>query len=166
MHRHATTGRCCLCCAASALWQLSAVDVESDPMTSGMALEAAVLYLACGLAELRAAPQNTEHVVRQLEHATAQWRFARADVNLADASRFVPTAIVTTRDSLLRKTDRLTGDFRAVSRRRSLTPRAHGSKRKDHRDGTAVARHPPEAPRLAAYRRLEMAWAVRWRTAA
>ncbi len=133
-------------------------------MTSGMALEAAVLYLACGLAELRAAPQNTEHVVRQLEHATAQWRFARAGVNLADASRFVPTAIVTTRDSLLRKTDRLTGGFR--SRRRSLTPRAHGFKRKDHRDGTAAARHPPAAPRLAAYRQLEMVWAVRWRTAA
>ena len=52
---------------------------------------------------LNKAPQNTEAINRQLEQIAAQWRFAQAGFSLADDSRFVPTVIVTTSDSLLRR---------------------------------------------------------------
>ena len=53
----------------------------------------------------RAEQGAAEHraINRQLEQIAAQWRFARAGFSLADDSRFVPTVIVTTSDSLLRR---------------------------------------------------------------
>ncbi|MGK9065795.1 type IV pili methyl-accepting chemotaxis transducer N-terminal domain-containing protein [Stutzerimonas chloritidismutans] len=77
--------------------------------------EAAVGEFERGLDELRQAPQNTQTVIRQLEQVEAQWRFARAGFTLADQSRFVPTVIVTTSDSLLRKMEQLTHDYEQLA---------------------------------------------------
>lgn len=77
--------------------------------------DAAVAEFERGLEELNKAPQNTEAINRQLEQIAAQWRFARAGFSLADDSRFVPTVIVTTSDSLLRKIEQLTLDYERLA---------------------------------------------------
>lgn len=77
--------------------------------------DAAVAEFERGLDELNKAPQNTEQINRKLEKIGSQWRFARAGFSLADDSRFVPTVIVTTSDSLLRKFDELTLDYERLA---------------------------------------------------
>lgn len=64
-----------------------------------------------GLSELHAAKQNTEEINDRLEHISNQWRFARVGFQLAHDSRYVPTVIVTTSDSLLQKLEALTADY-------------------------------------------------------
>ena len=77
--------------------------------------DAAVAEFERSLDELNKAPQNTEQINQQLEKIASQWRFARAGFSLADDSRFVPTVIVTTSDSLLRKFDELTLDYERLA---------------------------------------------------
>lgn len=77
--------------------------------------DAAVAEFERGLEELNKAPQNTEQINQQLEKIVSQWRFARAGFSLADESRFVPTVIVTTSDSLLRKFEELTLDYERLA---------------------------------------------------
>lgn len=76
---------------------------------------AAVAEFERSLDELNKAPQNTEQINLKLEKIASQWRFARAGFSLADDSRFVPTVIVTTSDSLLRKFDELTLDYERLA---------------------------------------------------
>jgi len=64
-----------------------------------------------GLAELQGARQNTEQINDRLVQISNQWRFARAGFQLADDSRYVPTVIVTTSESLLTKLEALTADY-------------------------------------------------------
>ena len=89
-------------------WKLPDAQLHSQ-------FDEAVAEFERGLDELRKAPQNTESVVRQLEQVTAQWRFARAGFDLAENSQYVPTVIVTTSDSLLRKMEQLTEDYKRLA---------------------------------------------------
>lgn len=89
-------------------WKLPEQRLRED-------FDAAVAEFERGLEELNKAPQNTEAINRQLEQIAAQWRFARAGFSLADDSRFVPTVIVTTSDSLLRKIEQLTLDYERLA---------------------------------------------------
>ena len=89
-------------------WKLPEQRLRED-------FDAAVAEFERGLDELNNAPQNTEAINRQLEQIAAQWRFARAGFSLADDSRFVPTVIVTTSDSLLRKIEQLTLDYERLA---------------------------------------------------
>ncbi|MGY8821936.1 MAG: type IV pili methyl-accepting chemotaxis transducer N-terminal domain-containing protein [Pseudomonadales bacterium] len=89
-------------------WKLPEQRLRSD-------FDAAVTEFEHGLNELKAAPQNTAQIVSQLEKIDTQWRFARAGFTLADDSRFVPTVIVTTSDSLLRKLEQLTLDYERLA---------------------------------------------------
>ena len=89
-------------------WKLPDPRLRSD-------FDAAVSEFERGQAELQKAPQNTEEIRRQLEQIDTQWRFARAGFSLADDSRFVPTVIVTTSDSLLRKIEQLTLDYERLA---------------------------------------------------
>jgi len=89
-------------------WKLPAPRLRDD-------FETAVNEFESGLAELNKAPQNTDEIKRQLGKIEAQWRFARAGFTLADDSRFVPTVIVTTSDSLLRKLEQLTLDYERLA---------------------------------------------------
>lgn len=77
--------------------------------------DAAVTEFERGLDELNKAPQNTEQINSQLEKIASQWKFARAGFSLAEDSRFVPTVIVTTSDSLLRKFDELTLEYERLA---------------------------------------------------
>ncbi|MFP5338216.1 MAG: type IV pili methyl-accepting chemotaxis transducer N-terminal domain-containing protein [Gammaproteobacteria bacterium] len=90
-------------------WKLPDPRLRSD-------FDAAVSEFERGQAELQKAPQNTEEIRRQLEQIDTQWRFARAGFSLADDSRFVPTVIVTTSDSLLRKIEQLTLAYERLAR--------------------------------------------------
>jgi len=89
-------------------WKLPEQRLRSD-------FDAAVAEFERGLDELNKAPQNTEQINRQLDQIGAQWRFARAGFSLADDARFVPTVIVTTSDSLLRKIEQLTLDYERLA---------------------------------------------------
>ncbi|WP_415845639.1 type IV pili methyl-accepting chemotaxis transducer N-terminal domain-containing protein [Stutzerimonas zhaodongensis] len=89
-------------------WKLPDAKLRSN-------FDAAVMEFERGLEELRKAPQNTDTVRRQLEQVTAQWRFARAGFNLAEDAQYVPTVIVTTSDSLLRKMEKLTEDYQHLA---------------------------------------------------
>ncbi|TLX56835.1 hypothetical protein DN824_14120 [Stutzerimonas nosocomialis] len=77
--------------------------------------EAAVEEFDRGLQELQAAPQNNERIKQQLDQAISQWRFAQAGFSLADDSRFVPTVIVTTCESLLKKMEELTREYERLA---------------------------------------------------
>ena len=89
-------------------WELPGSQLRSQ-------FDEAVAEFERGLDELRKAPQNTKPVTRQLEQVAAQWRFARAGFNLAEDSRYVPTVIVTTSDSLLRKMEQLTNEYQHLA---------------------------------------------------
>lgn len=89
-------------------WKLPDAQLNSK-------FDAAVAEFERGLDELRKAPQNTDSVMRQLEQVSAQWRFARAGFNLAEDSQYVPTVIVTTSDSLLRKMEKLTEAYQRLA---------------------------------------------------
>ncbi|OCX93690.1 MAG: hypothetical protein BFD77_11765 [Pseudomonas sp. CO183] len=89
-------------------WKLPEQRLRGD-------FDAAVAEFERGLEELQKAPQNTEQISRQLEQIDTQWRFARAGFSLADDARFVPTVIVTTSDSLLRKIEQLTLDYERLA---------------------------------------------------
>lgn len=89
-------------------WKLPEQRLRGD-------FDAAVAEFERGLDELNKAPQNTEQINRQLDQIGAQWRFARAGFSLADDARFVPTVIVTTSDSLLRKIEQLTLDYERLA---------------------------------------------------
>ncbi len=89
-------------------WKLPDARLRDD-------FETAVAEFDRGLQELRAAPQNSEQINRQLEQAATQWRFAQAGFSLADDSRFVPTVIVTTTESLLRRMEALTRDYERLA---------------------------------------------------
>ena len=89
-------------------WKLPEQRLRGD-------FDAAVAEFERGLDELNKAPQNSEQINRQLDQIGAQWRFARAGFSLADDARFVPTVIVTTSDSLLRKIEQLTLDYERLA---------------------------------------------------
>ncbi len=60
------------------------------------------------LQELQQAPQNTEAIAKGLQQAEAQWRFTRAGIKLSADSRYVPTVVSTTTETLLWQMNDLT----------------------------------------------------------
>ncbi len=97
--------RCAYSAAArSDCWKLPDADLQRKFTT-------AVDEFDKGLAELQGARQNTEQINDRLVQISNQWRFARAGFQLADDSRYVPTVIVTTSESLLTKLEALTADY-------------------------------------------------------
>jgi hypothetical protein len=66
------------------------------------------------LQELQQASQNTPGIAKGLQQAEAQWRFARAGFNLSEDSRYVPTVIATTTETLLWQMNELTSQYEGV----------------------------------------------------
>lgn len=66
------------------------------------------------LLELQQASQNTPQIAKGLSQAEAQWRFTRAGFNLASDSRYVPTVISTTTETLLWQMHELTNQYEGV----------------------------------------------------
>jgi hypothetical protein len=66
------------------------------------------------LQELQQARQNTPAIAKGLQQAEAQWRFTRAGFNLSADSRFVPTVIATTSETLLWQMNELTSQYEGV----------------------------------------------------
>ncbi|MCF7202911.1 type IV pili methyl-accepting chemotaxis transducer N-terminal domain-containing protein [Pseudomonas oligotrophica] len=89
-------------------WNLPEPGLEREFVT-------AVEEFDQGLAELRGAKQNSATINQRLEQIGNQWRFARAGFQLAEQSRYVPTVIVTTSDSLLQKLEALTADYATLA---------------------------------------------------
>ncbi|WP_439859250.1 type IV pili methyl-accepting chemotaxis transducer N-terminal domain-containing protein [Pseudomonas sp. MBLB4136] len=60
------------------------------------------------LQELQQASQNTTEIAASLKRAEAQWRFTRAGFDLSADSRYVPTVVSTTTETLLWQMNDLT----------------------------------------------------------
>ena len=76
--------------------------------------EQAVAEFERALGELQQARQNTPSISKGLQQAEAQWRFTRAGFNLASDSRYVPTVIATTTETLLWQMHELTNQYEGV----------------------------------------------------
>ncbi len=66
------------------------------------------------LGKLQSAEQNTPAIKLALQKAEAQWSFSRAGFRLSGDSRFVPTLITTTTETLLRQMQDLTSAYEGV----------------------------------------------------
>jgi hypothetical protein len=63
---------------------------------------------------LQKAPQNTSEINTGLQKVDAQWRFSQAGFKLSEQSRYVPTVIVTTTDTLTGQMNNLTLQYEKV----------------------------------------------------
>ncbi|SDH96146.1 Type IV pili methyl-accepting chemotaxis transducer N-term [Pseudomonas benzenivorans] len=78
------------------------------------AFNQAVEEFDLALQELQQAHQNTPAIAKGLEQAEAQWRFSRAGFKLSTDSRYVPTVIATTSETLLWQMNELTNQYEGV----------------------------------------------------
>ncbi len=88
-------------------WRLPVNDLQGQ-------FEQAVSEFERALGELQQAQQNTPAIRQGLQQAEAQWRFTRAGFNLASDSRYVPTVIATTTETLLWQMHELTNQYEGV----------------------------------------------------
>ncbi|MFV0454062.1 MAG: type IV pili methyl-accepting chemotaxis transducer N-terminal domain-containing protein [Pseudomonas sp.] len=92
-------------------WHLPAEQLRTE-------FDTAVQEFDQGIKDLRRAPQNTTEINQRLDQIATQWRFAQAGFSLASDSRYVPTVIVTTTETLLRKVNELTGRYEELANAR------------------------------------------------
>lgn len=90
-------------------WRLPGDDLERQ-------FQQAVDEFDLALNELLNAPQNTPEISAALHKVEAQWTFSRAGFRLSKDSRYVPTVITTTTETLLRQMNELTSAYEAVMR--------------------------------------------------
>lgn len=90
-------------------WRLPGADLEQQ-------FEQAVDEFERALSELQNAPQNTPQINAALRKVEAQWSFSRAGFRLSNDSRYVPTVITTTTETLLRQMHELTSAYEALMR--------------------------------------------------
>lgn len=88
-------------------WRLPVAGLEQS-------FNQAVAEFDQALQELQQARQNTPAIAKGLQQAEAQWRFTRAGFNLSNDSRFVPTVITTTSETLLWQMNELTSQYERV----------------------------------------------------
>lgn len=88
-------------------WRLPVAGLEQS-------FNQAVAEFDQALQELQQARQNTPAIAKGLQQAEAQWRFTRAGFNLSSDSRFVPTVIATTSETLLWQMNELTSQYERV----------------------------------------------------
>jgi len=88
-------------------WRLPVANLQQS-------FEQAVSEFELALHELQQAEQNTVQINKGLTQAEAQWRFTRAGFNLASDSRYVPTVITTTTETLLWQMHELTNQYEGV----------------------------------------------------
>ncbi|MFZ3152343.1 type IV pili methyl-accepting chemotaxis transducer N-terminal domain-containing protein [Pseudomonas sp.] len=88
-------------------WHLPITELQQQ-------FDQAVNEFEVALQELQQASQNTAQISKGLKQAEAQWRFTRAGFNLASDSRYVPTVIATTTETLLWQMHELTNQYEGV----------------------------------------------------
>lgn len=90
-------------------WRLPGAELEQQ-------FQQAVDEFDRALSELQNAQQNTPQINAALHKVEAQWTFSRAGFRLSNDSRYVPTVITTTTETLLRQMNELTSAYEAVMR--------------------------------------------------
>jgi tetratricopeptide (TPR) repeat protein len=88
-------------------WRLPITDLRAQ-------FDQAVDEFEQALGELQQARQNTAAIAKGLQAADAQWRFTRAGFDLASDSRYVPTVIAVTTETLLWQMHELTNQYEGV----------------------------------------------------
>ena len=93
-------------------WRLPVAGLEQQ-------LQQATAEFEAAQQELLGAEQNTPQIAAALQKVEAQWRFARAGFQLSADSRYVPTVITTTTETLLWQMNELTSAYEQVMQRES-----------------------------------------------
>lgn len=88
-------------------WQLPVAGLQEQ-------LQQATAEFEAAQQELLGAEQNTPQISAALKKVEAQWRFARAGFQLSADSRYVPTVIATTTETLLWQMNDLTSAYEQV----------------------------------------------------
>ncbi|MES2819912.1 MAG: type IV pili methyl-accepting chemotaxis transducer N-terminal domain-containing protein [Pseudomonadota bacterium] len=88
-------------------WRLPVSDLEGQ-------FQQAVDEFELALQNLQGAEQNTPAIAQALKQAEAQWRFSRAGFRLSADSRYVPTVISTTTETLLWQMNDLTKAYEGL----------------------------------------------------
>ncbi|MBC9249992.1 hypothetical protein A9179_06845 [Pseudomonas alcaligenes] len=91
-------------------WQLPMADLQQQ-------LQQATDEFDAAQQSLLVAEQNTPQIREALKKVEAQWRFARAGFQLSADSRYVPTVITTTTETLLWQMNDLTSAYEQVMQR-------------------------------------------------
>lgn len=91
-------------------WKLPVAGLQEQLQQATQEFEAAQQ-------ELLGAEQNTPQISAALKKVEAQWRFARAGFQLSADSRYVPTVITTTTETLLWQMNDLTSAYEQVMQR-------------------------------------------------
>ncbi len=91
-------------------WQLPVADLQQQ-------LQQATDEFDAAQQALLSAEQNTPQINDALKKVAAQWRFARAGFQLSADSRYVPTVITTTTETLLWQMNDLTSAYEQVMQR-------------------------------------------------
>lgn len=91
-------------------WHLPAAELQQQ-------LQQATDEFDAAQQTLLAAEQNTPQITAALKKVEAQWRFARAGFQLSADSRYVPTVIATTTETLLWQMNDLTSAYEQVMQR-------------------------------------------------
>ena len=88
-------------------WHLPVAGLEQQ-------FQQAVEEFDQALGKLQSAEQNTPAITLALQKAQAQWNFSRAGFRLSSDSRYVPTLITTTTETLLKQMQALTSAYEQV----------------------------------------------------
>jgi nitrate/nitrite-specific signal transduction histidine kinase len=96
------------------LYMLRAWNVDAP--TSRADIDAAAEQFASALATLRAAPQNTPAIRRELEAVTLQWEWFRSAVELQGAESYA-LVVADASESILNSMDLITAKYAALARR-------------------------------------------------
>jgi hypothetical protein len=93
-------------------WRLPVEGLEQQ-------LQQATTEFEAAQRELLSAEQNTPQIAAALRKVEAQWRFARVGFQLSADSRYVPTVITTTTETLLWQMNELTSAYEQVMQQKS-----------------------------------------------
>lgn len=74
----------------------------------------AISLFDASLEELQAYKNNDEPLADALTRVRNQWAFSQSGFELGDAGRFVPTVISVTTESILKKMDKITGQYEVL----------------------------------------------------
>ena len=88
-------------------WKVDAPALEEE-------FKQAITLFDESLLELQASKKNDDPLNDALKRVQNQWKFSQSGFQLGDQGRFVPTVISVTTESILKKMDKITGQYQEL----------------------------------------------------
>ncbi|RMF18205.1 MAG: pilus assembly protein PilP [Gammaproteobacteria bacterium] len=85
-----------------------------DETLNRQRLADAVKLYDSSLKQLLTSKYNTESIARTLQKVSDHWKFSRAGFELMDKQEFVPFVILSTTESMLKRMEKVTGEYAAL----------------------------------------------------